>query len=270
MATTINADNGTVSGSAGLKYSSDSTGVLALQTNGTTAVTVDASQNVGIGTASPATKLNIVDASATVNVQLESGSVRGQYFASTSAGGVYLGSSSANPLVFRTDTTERMRVNAGAPILCLSGGSTTATGTGIAFPATQSASSDANTLDDYEEGTFTPTIVGVSTAGTATYTNQVGKYTKIGDRVLINIYLSWSSGTGTGNMNISGLPFSSDGQIPLSNYNGSIAMAAGHVMQVLTQGTLININSVPSGGGSDANVPYDASGLIIIGGSYKI
>jgi hypothetical protein len=59
MATTINADNGAVSGSAGLKYSSDSTGVLALQTNGTTAVTVDASQNVGIGTASPASKLEV-------------------------------------------------------------------------------------------------------------------------------------------------------------------------------------------------------------------
>jgi hypothetical protein len=40
MAVTINADNGAVSGSSGLKYSSDSTGVLALQTNGTTAATV--------------------------------------------------------------------------------------------------------------------------------------------------------------------------------------------------------------------------------------
>jgi hypothetical protein len=45
MAATINADDGVVSGSAGLKYSADSSGVLALQTNGTTAVTVDASQN---------------------------------------------------------------------------------------------------------------------------------------------------------------------------------------------------------------------------------
>ena len=46
MASTINADNGAVSGTAGLKSSSDGTGILALQTNGTTAVTVDASQNV--------------------------------------------------------------------------------------------------------------------------------------------------------------------------------------------------------------------------------
>jgi hypothetical protein len=45
MANIINGDNGAVSGTAGLKSSSDGTGILALQTNGTTAVTVDASQN---------------------------------------------------------------------------------------------------------------------------------------------------------------------------------------------------------------------------------
>jgi hypothetical protein len=56
MATTINADNGVSSGSAGLKESADSSGVLALQTNGTTAVTVDTSQNVGVGAAPVSSK----------------------------------------------------------------------------------------------------------------------------------------------------------------------------------------------------------------------
>ena len=46
MATSINADNGAVSGSAGLKSSADSSGVLALQTNGTTAVSISAAQVV--------------------------------------------------------------------------------------------------------------------------------------------------------------------------------------------------------------------------------
>jgi len=46
MTTTINADNGVVSGSAGLKYSSDSSGVLELQTSGTAAVTISAAQVV--------------------------------------------------------------------------------------------------------------------------------------------------------------------------------------------------------------------------------
>jgi hypothetical protein len=53
-------------------------------------------------------------------------------------------------------------------------------GTGITFPATQSASSNANTLDDYEEGTFTPTVIGGTTAGTGTYNTQTGSYTKVG------------------------------------------------------------------------------------------
>jgi len=48
MANTINADNGVSSGTAGLKSTSDGTGILALQTNGTTALTVDASQNVSL------------------------------------------------------------------------------------------------------------------------------------------------------------------------------------------------------------------------------
>jgi hypothetical protein len=72
------------------------------------------------------------------------------------------------------------------------GGATPSTsGAGITFPATQSASTDGNTLDDYEEGTWTPTIgVGLSTTGPVT-TN--GKYTKVGN--LVTIYASVSATT---------------------------------------------------------------------------
>jgi len=53
----------------------------------------------------------------------------------------------------------------------------------IAFPASQNASAGANTLDDYEEGTFSPTVRGAGTAGSGTYTTQVGLYTKVGNLV---------------------------------------------------------------------------------------
>lgn len=46
MPSTINADNGVVSGTSGLKNTGDSSGQLALQTNGTTAVSIDTSQVV--------------------------------------------------------------------------------------------------------------------------------------------------------------------------------------------------------------------------------
>lgn len=65
----------------------------------------------------------------------------------------------------------------------------------------------ANYLDDYEEGSFTPTIQGVTTVGTATYSTQIGRYTKIGQFVDIFINLNWTSFTGTGVFEVHGLPF---------------------------------------------------------------
>jgi hypothetical protein len=72
----------------------------------------------------------------------------------------------------------------------------------LAFPATQIPSANANTLDDYEEGTWTPSI-----GGTATYTSQFGRYTKIGNKVTCIGTLTINAiGTGSTSV-ISGLPF---------------------------------------------------------------
>jgi hypothetical protein len=116
----------------------------------------------------------------------------------------------AIPFVLGTNNTERMRINAGAPILCLAGGNTSATGTGIAFPATQSASSDANTLDDYEEGTFTPVVADATTGGNVSSSVFSGTYTKVGRLVTVQISLSNIDTTGltSGNtLYCRGLPF---------------------------------------------------------------
>ena len=85
-------------------------------------------------------------------------------------------------------------------------------GGAITFPATQVSSADANTLDDYEEGTFTPTLqdISQSDAEGQTYTTQEGNYTKIGNVVYIQIKLTMLSlGTlNTGNQcRIANLPF---------------------------------------------------------------
>jgi hypothetical protein len=74
---------------------------------------------------------------------------------------------------------------------------------GITFPATQSASTDANTLDDYEEGTWSPTITNA-----ASYSTQVGRYVKIGKLVYINADIVCSyTNTGSTTVRIGGLPF---------------------------------------------------------------
>ena len=83
-----------------------------------------------------------------------------------------------------------------------------ANGGQIKFPATQAPSADVNTLDDYEEGTWTP---GISFGGGVTgitYTYQSALYTKIGRQVSISGFITLSSkGTDTGAALITGLPF---------------------------------------------------------------
>jgi parallel beta-helix repeat protein len=80
----------------------------------------------------------------------------------------------------------------------------------IKFPATQNASADANTLDDYEEGTFTPAVTFGGAAVGVTYSVQVGFYTKIGDRIFFDLQVTLSSnGSSTGSFAITGLPVAS-------------------------------------------------------------
>lgn len=81
-------------------------------------------------------------------------------------------------------------------------------GNGIDFSAaTHAAGMTSELLNDYEEGNFTPTIVGTTTAGVGTYSFQLGKYTKIGREVSFELLLVWTGHTGTGNMYVAGLPF---------------------------------------------------------------
>lgn len=83
----------------------------------------------------------------------------------------------------------------------------------IKFPATQNASANANTLDDYEEGTWTPTV-SATVAGnlSVAYSVRVGAYTKIGRLVTVNFVIVTSSFTHTTASSLllmTGLPFTS-------------------------------------------------------------
>ena len=86
-------------------------------------------------------------------------------------------------------------------------GATSGVGTGISFPATQVASSDANTLDDYEEGTWTPAFTGAGGNPTYTLGNTAARYIKIGRLIFFNLSIQFSGKSGgSGTLGIT-LPF---------------------------------------------------------------
>jgi hypothetical protein len=95
-------------------------------------------------------------------------------------------------------------VTSPACILDISG----STGGQIKFPATQNSSSDANTLDDYEEGSWTPRI-GTTTVLRGAGSVNIGRYIKIGRQVTLTATVSWTAGSDptTGTKTITGIPF---------------------------------------------------------------
>jgi hypothetical protein len=124
--------------------------------------------------------------------------------------------SSANLRSLLTDETGTgAAVFAGAPTItgvAVFSGIPSMTGGALTFPATQVASSGANDLDDYEEGTFTPAFS--ATGATFAYGTQAGVYTKTGRDVSIDMTISLAAAGNTLSANalsITGLPFTAGG-----------------------------------------------------------
>ena len=124
---------------------------------------------------------------------------------------------------------------------------------GIKFPATQVASTDANTLDDYEEGTFTPVIRGSTTAGTYELNTSFddGFYQKVGRVVTVRVVVALAgsiTGGGTDNYIISGLPFNYD----VSHNAGKGAVACDSVDFDRTASGIVGI-CVGAASGTDSD-----------------
>jgi hypothetical protein len=125
----------------------------------------------------------------------------------TASNYIVLSDGDGNPLI-STNSTRSVALNGAVP----------QTGTGITFPATQSASSDANTLDDYEEGTWTPSQGGGLTVVGAF--GSSGTYTKIGRQVTVIGTLTGATSiafAAAGGILTGGLPFN------LATYGGGQA-----------------------------------------------
>jgi hypothetical protein len=227
--------------------------------------------NVGIGTSTPtsggvSSGLRIKQLSdgafGFTGVGIESAAATAEllYFGNTGTraviGQTYLSAGAYQPIAFDVSGAERFRVTA----------------YGVTFNGDTAV---ANALNDYEEGTFSPTIAGTTTAGTATYSEQQGRYTKIGRLVQFEIFMVYSAGTGTGNLTITNLPFTIGGSSYPSFTIGAfdnitmtalnMPMAWGNISTAI-----IRFAEMPVGGGAQASLAYDAAGAIQISGTYSV
>ena len=267
--------NGVYLGSANnLSFSAASTLGMTLNSTG-----------LGVGR-TPLTKLTVSNGSGTRSgITITDGNTASLMLFAGASGDASI-AVDANNLVFKTGAnagvdngTIRMTLDASGRLLvgptsANASGGILQLSSGITFPATQVASSDANTLDDYEEGTFTPTIVGATTAGTGTYVAQNGRYTKIGNLVTFQVFLDWTAHTGTGNMRISNLPFANGSNFWAGSigYLNNIALTAGNIMTAYVESgqSYVTLQQYPTGGGATSGVPIDTAGAIMFSGSYAI
>jgi len=137
---------------------------------------------------------------------------------------------------------------------------------GVKFPSTQVPSADPNTLDDYEEGTWTPSLSGSVTAGDTTYITQNGWYTKNGNVVTVQGRITVDlKGTLDGLVQIDSLPFTSSsisnsyGTCTISFAEGLAITAGESITGFVQQGaTFIRLRIWNAATGS---VYYDDAGL---------
>jgi hypothetical protein len=201
---------------------------VIIQSDGSTKAIVTAEGTVGIGTTSPSVALEIYGDSGGDEMALKYSGTAGSHtskylfkdFRGQSNAGIYNhlendgDGTAAARLEFHTATggtmTKRMTIQSGGDVTVENGDIVFGTaGKGICLGAT--SNTDANTLDDYEEGTWTPSVlVGTGLSMGTVHTN---KYTKIGQVVTLSasFNLDSSSSQSASGVRIGGFPFSISG-----------------------------------------------------------
>ena len=259
---------------------------IAFSEGGAEVARFDSNGNLGLGTTSPQnfSNYNILTVDDTTG--------SGAYFrvngtntfrVLVNSGGGTLGVQTSAPMTFETNDIERMRIPAAGgvqAVTTVSVGNATpaASGAGITFPDTwpTHASTDANTLDDYEEGTFTPAIEFGGASVGITYSQQQGFYTKIGNLVTCQIRILLSNkGSSSGDATITGLPFTAAGGEAYSGVAGrisSMSFADTYGGFVNVSSTLIVLEEVTNAGSASSIASGDFTNgtNIIFTVSYRV
>lgn len=145
------------------------------------------------------------------------------------------------------------------------GATAAASGAGVTFPATQNSSSDANTIDDYEEGTWTPQVFYQDSTdqAAASNTTQYGYYTKVGNVVTATFYLVFTAPTSpvADNIGVKNLPFAAKNG---TNYRatcaayiqlpGSLTTNGGYIFTMVSTGSTLTLLSCTDSGNLGSTV----------------
>ena len=140
---------------------------------------------------------------------------------------------------------------------------TTATGIAITGGVAIGGTGAANTLDDYEEGTWTPTITRNSSAPSVSYSLQVGKYTKIGNMVTIYGDVVWSANTGgSGGARIV-LPFTAMSAKyfkPITRSYTGLSVGVDYTPSGYSDGVNLEMQRISQSGGNEGSTDWNSSG----------
>ena len=143
---------------------------------------------------------------------------------------------------------------------------------GLSFDGTNNA---ASSLDDYEEGQWTPNIQGTGSNNSKTYVNQMGEYTKIGHMVFVRSRVSWSArNTDSGSAAIFGLPYACTDNIGIGGAMAYSTITFGgtssskprdHVLETINNDTGLLIITSEDGetfGNVAASIVWTSSGEV--------
>ena len=235
----------------GASVFSPASNTLALGTNGSERVRIDSLGNFGTNIQSiPSYNANLHTVSfngtnGVVHDYAVSGTRTGSIV--TQATGVEVGTHTSSPLIFTTNSSERARILAAG---------------GLTFNGDTAA---ANALNDYEEGTWTPTI-----NGSPTYTGtRTGDYTKIGNIVHVSFIVQITNNSGVAAVSIGGLPYQIDGNTrpigPVQTDNMSWTGAGSITLYGTNTGTSMGIIRSSDAGAEDYLYIQDDTAFLIRG-----
>ena len=142
------------------------------------------------------------------------------------------------------------------------------TGGQITFPATAVPSADANTLDDYEEGTWTPTVSFAMASVGLTYASRPAIYTKVGRVVTFQLLIELSNkGSSTGYITIGNLPFT------VNSINGACSIYTSSGLPIGSRIIGTDIYFYKASGANLTNFTSDDvtnSTVFVLCGSYQV